>query len=558
MRRYPWLVGILLLAACANGVGAPEPGSVGQTSSSGDSSGAASTASGESGLVCWRAPSSGATGGELAFSDQTEAAGLVAPLTGMHGHAAIWADVNGDDRLDLYVGTFADRDDEIYQLRGAEGPAPDRLLLNGVDGFSPDAGLADMFTRTSGGVGVDLDSDQDLDIVVARNRPDAGAPPTQILENDSGHLTAVEDTGIDADLGGRSVAVLDYDLDGAPDLFIAEDRWSGGSSVLLRNTGGFVFEDVTSAAGLPGDVDGLGVVASDLNGDGLVDLFVAGSNRMFLATGDSSFSEVDSSAFEWEVLGPEDDVAGVSAADVNRDGLMDLVVGHHYNSTVEDGATVSIRLYLNRGAGDGDAPRFEDVTTAAGLIPLPTKAPHVELNDFNNDGWPDILTTASAGDGTLPAIFLFSELDGDVPIYLAPDGLGSDQYWVAGPSADYDQDGRLDVFLVEWEPGLPSLLLRNESDAGHWLEVSVSPELGYGIGWLVEVFPGSVDDGSEPLGAREMTVTQGYSAGVAPIAHFGLGDIAEVSVRLTPRDGSEPILIEDVAADTHIRYPDGC
>jgi hypothetical protein len=37
-----------------------------------------------------------------------------------------------------------------------------------------------------------------------------------------------------------------------------------------------------------------------------------------------------------------------------------------------------------------------------------------------------------------------------------------------------------------------------------------------------------------------------------------LGDVSEVSVRLTPRDGSEPILIEDVAADTHIRYPDGC
>ena len=48
--------------------------------------------------------------------------------------------------------------------------------------------------------------------------------------------------------------------------------------------------------------------------------------------------------------------------------LMDLVVGHHYNSTVEDGATVSIRLYLNRGTGDGGAPRFEDVTTAGTSI----------------------------------------------------------------------------------------------------------------------------------------------------------------------------------------------
>jgi enediyne biosynthesis protein E4 len=509
-------------------------------------------------MGCWAAPPAGSGSGDLVWTDQSETVGLVQPLTGMHGHAAIWTDINADGLADLYVGTFADRDVEIYQQRGAQGPSPDRLLVNQGGNFVVDVALPDMFSRTSGGVGVDLDGDADLDLVASRNFRDAGAPPTQILENDGGALTPVTDSGIPEDLGGRSVGVLDYDLDGDYDLFITEDRWSGGSSRLLRNEGGLRFSDATGESGIPADVDGLAVAVSDLSADGHPDIFVAGSNRLFVATGDGSFVEADSSQFAWEIFSEEDDVAGVSAADVNRDGLIDLALGQHYNSTVEDGLSVPVRLYLNRGLDAAGMPMFEDVTEAAGLIPLPTKAPHVELNDLNNDGWPDLVTTASSSEGAMPAVFLSQGLDGDVPVFSAPEGLGSKQYWVAGPSADYDRDGRLDLFLVEWEPSLPSLLLRNESEAGHWLEVSVDGTNGHGIGWLIEVYEGDGTDPGGLLGAREITVTQGYSAGVLPIAHFGLGEATEVTVQLTPPGGADAILLEGVAADQHIRYPGGC
>jgi hypothetical protein len=53
-------------------------------------------------------------------------------------------------------------------------------------------------------------------------------------------------------------------------------------------------------------------------------------------------------------------------------------------------------------------------------------------------------------------------------------------------------------------------------------------------------------------------VTQGYSAGVMPMAHFGLGEAAEVDVRLTPPGGADSVLVEGVAANQHIRWPDGC
>ncbi|NIR39288.1 MAG: hypothetical protein GWN07_25775, partial [Actinobacteria bacterium] len=54
--------------------------------------------------------------------------------------------------------------------------------------------------------------------------------------------------------------------------------------------------------------------------------------------------------------------------------------------------------------------------------------------------------------------------------------------------ADVDRDGRLDVLAVEWEPSLPSIMFRNTSASGHWIEVSVGAELGGGVGTRVDVF----------------------------------------------------------------------
>lgn len=502
---------------------------------------------GEPGMGCWAADANGEPG-SISFEDVTASVGLDEPFKGMHGHTAIWSDPNGDDWPDLFVGTFADREPEAYQERGAEGPAPDRLLLGGNGTFAVDETFPGAFSRSSGGVGADLDNDGDLDLVVARNtdEPEPGQDPTQVFENVDGSLHVVENSGIPHDLGGRSVGVLDYDQDGLLDLFIAEDRFAGGTSVLFRNEGGLSFSDANAEAGIPDGVHGLGVAVADFDGDGLADIFVSGSNRLLLSDGPGSFVEADSSVFEWEFHGDEDDVAGASVADVNGDGLLDLALGQHFNSTLEFGETVSVRLYLNEGGGS-----FRDVTEAAGLEPIPTKAPHVELNDFNNDGRPDLLTSASAGTG--PALFVNEGLQDGVPVFAGPEGMGDAQYWVAAPTVDFDRDGRLDVFLLEWEPSLPSILLRNVGDTGNWLQVSVDGDNGFGIGWLVEIL-----DGERIVGAREITVTQGYSAGVMPIAHFGLGNLDGVDVRLRPPGGADPILIEGVSTNQHIRWPNGC
>lgn len=508
------------------------------------------------GISCWAAAIESSPVGAITFEDATGAFGLVEPLTGMKGHAGAWGDFGGD--LALFVGTFANRPVEDYQVRGAEGPGPDRVLVAVEAGFT-DLGMEAALGRTSGAVFADLDLDGDPDLVISRNpQPgrERGDAPSTVYRNDGGTFVEVADSGLDPVLGGRSIGVLDIDRDGLPDLVLLEDRWTGGSTAVYRNLGDLRFVDATAEFGFPDDVHGLGIATGDLDGDGLTDLVIGGSNRVFVGTGDG-LSEVPGAIPEWAVFGDEDDVAGASIADVNADGLLDVVLGQHYNSTLSRGTEVPVRLYLNRSR-DGELA-LEDVTERAGLIGLPTKAPHVEFVDLDNDGLVDILTSASAADGTLPAVFRNTGLVDGIPLFEAPAGLGSPQYWVAMPTADVDRDGRVDTLAVEWESALPSPLFRNVSASGHWIEVSVDHTLGGGPGTRVWVYEsGGAGDVSRLLGMREITVSQGYSAGNEPVAHFGLGDFTAVDVVVSPPLDVAPIVMTGLAADQHVRLPNGC
>jgi len=502
-------------------------------------------------VTCWQADPSGGSD-HISFSDATASFGLIEPLVGMFAHAAAWGDINGDLIPDLVVGTFADRPTDRYQQRGATEPAPDRLLVGSGDGFVVHEGFPESYGRSSGAVFVDLDSDGDLDLVLARNVKDGqDLAATTVYENIDGSFVAVE-SGIAADMGGRSIGVLDYDGDGALDLFIAEDRYRGGHSRLYRNVGGLRFTDVTAAAGFPDTLAGLGVATADVDGDSDVDIFVAGDNRLFLDIG-NRFEEARG-PFDWPPVGDEDDPAGAAFGDVDRDGRMDLVIGQHFNSTVDFGVPAPVRLFLNRTEPGGEVV-FDEITEAAGLVSLPTKAPHVEIVDMDNDGWPDIVTSASSADGTRPAVFRGLGIEEGLPRFDSPEGLGDAQYWVAAPAADVDLDGRLDLLLVEFEPSLPSYLMRNESASGNWLEVSVGKEVGGGIGAHIFVYSSSAPN--RLLGSAGITASRGYSAGVPAIAHIGLGEIDTVDVVVRLPDGRE-LSVSGVFANRHIRLPGGC
>lgn len=96
----------------------------------------------------------------------------------------------------------------------------------------------------------------------------------------------------------------------------------------------------------PDDVHGLGVGTGDLDQDGRTDVVVGGSNRVFLGTG-RGVTEVPNAIAPWTLDGAEDDPAGVALGDVDGDGDLDIAIGQHFNSTIDDGAHAAVRLYLN-------------------------------------------------------------------------------------------------------------------------------------------------------------------------------------------------------------------
>jgi len=520
------------------------------------------------------------------FRDVGEEAGLFPHLEGIAGHAAGWGDVDGDGWIDLYVGTFH-----------KPGAKPNQFFRNLRGKFQPDnqPALA-ISTRASGSVFADLDNDGDLDLFVS-SMPQArgGVRGCALFRNDgAGKFTDIsKDNGAcPTAFGGRSAAVLDFDGDGLLDILVGEDPLPGyngsttKSSRLFRNKGELQFEDVSRAAGLPDGVPGLGVAVADVNNDGWPDLFLAshrGGNVLFLNDGHGKFREAPGSrkVFAWDTTGSGDNmIAGVCFGDVNRDGLLDIVIGQHFDSPWK--TPVPVRLYLNRGIKDG-VPTFEDVTEAVGLKPLPMKAPHVEIQDLDNDGWPDIyVSVVKFADGK-PCPVIFKNLGNrDGLPRFREDALAVNDFPTAedkavkrsgdlfqkvlkekkifysapGPTGDFDNDGRLDMFLASWWPEARSLLLRNETVGGHWLDVAVAGDRGVnrmGIGSRVNVYEaGKLGELSGLIGCREIATGYGYASAQPAVAHFGLGKIERVDVEVVLPHGKGKVIEKGVKVDQRI------
>jgi hypothetical protein len=517
----------------------------------------------------------------FSFRDVTEEAGLLPHVAGIRGHAAGWGDADGDGWVDLYVGTFHN-----------EGSKPNMLFRNSGGKFRLDAQeVLKISTRANSGLFADLDNDGDLDLYAA-GMPGviegrAMAPCTLFRNDGRGAFTNVA-AGNGAcppeGFAGRSAAVLDFDGDGLLDLLVGDCAFSSyrgkKRSRLFRNLGDLRFEDVTDAAGLPAVVPGLGVAAGDVNGDGRPDFFIAardGGNRLFLNDGNGKVRDSGQS-FDWAVPKGDDSPAGVCFGDVNRDGLPDIVIGQHFKTPWRE--PVAVRLYLNQGCPGGGVPAFREVTAEAGLKPLPMKAPHVEIQDFDNDGWPDVyVSVVKFADGKPhPVIFRNLGVRDGLPRFredalavndfpTAEDrGIGNTGaffkkmllerkilYAAPGPSGDFDNDGRLDLFLASWWLESPSLLLRNETKGGRWLAVRVEGPAGVnrmGVGARVFVYPaGKAGQASSLIGCREISAGYGYTSGQPAVAHFGLGREETCDVEVVLPHGKGKISRPGVKAD---------
>src|SRR5215208_5797775 len=254
--------------------------------------------------TCWVVAPAVSGTQDITFSDVTDQEGITEQVTqDRFGHGVAWGDVNNDGTLDLLLAPFADYDPLVKQGYTSGTFKPDQLAFGSPNGFTIDPTFPKTYGWTSGLAFADLDNDGDKDLVLSRNQEEAydQAKPgeTIALRNNAGSFEKVPGVippNSRNNVGGRSIAVLDYNDDGLLDLFITQDRFEGGQSSLLRNKGGFQFVDATASAKLPTNIVGFGVSAKDLTGDGYGDLYVVGSNRLFIANGNGTFREVGAKA----------------------------------------------------------------------------------------------------------------------------------------------------------------------------------------------------------------------------------------------------------------------
>ena len=126
----------------------------------------------------------------------------------------------------------------------------------------------------------------------------------------------------------------------------------------------------------------------------------------------------------------------------------------------------------------------------------------------------------------------------------------------AAPSCDFDRDGRLDLFLANWWVESPSLLLRNETPGGHWLDVRVEGKDGVnrmGVGSRVNLYaPGKVGEASALLGSREISIGYGFCSGQEAVAHFGLGKQDAVDLEVILPHGKGKVVQKNVKANQRV------
>ncbi len=483
----------------------------------------------------------------IVFRNVTAEAGLARPLAGMLGRTAAWADFDGDGRVDFLVGTTSALAAERY---GPAGPVPTRLFRSSADGRFELVPKFEFHANTAGAAFADFDNDGDADLYItntARADPIALPEPqnsaqsrrSMFLRNDGGKWTDVSDASgaCPEKFPATAAYAFDYEANGLLDLFVVH----AGGVRLYVNKGDFRFEAAASAVtGIPDNLDALGLAVADLNGDLLPDFFAARSNRLFLSSEGARYREAPRLNAEA--------TSGAAFGDVNRDGLLDLVVGSSRSSGL-------VRLWINAGLRDG-WPEWRDAGVEAGLdTHIPTRAAHVDLLDFDNDGWLDLFVAAGWLEGNAPVPLIFRNLargDGSVRFETEralPPRAPRDRtrprpfsYFSPAPACDYDGDGRLDVLLVSPFNGRTSALLHNESPKRRWLDVRVSGRTfnRAGIGSTVRVTKD-----------RALVGVASIDAARIGVAHFGLGDAATVDVEVVLPTGKK-VARTGVAADQRI------
>ena len=398
---------------------------------------------------------------------------------------------------------------------------------------------------------VDYDGDTDQDLYFCnygRNR---------MLRNDDGKFVDVTDAvGGDSDRWSTAAAFADFDQDGDLDLYVANycdypldakacgdltkgesyraycapDEFPGAYDQFYRNDNGR-FVDITEAAGM-GQANGsaLGLVISDYDDDGDIDLFVANDGRPNLLWQNQGNLQFRDEAWNAGVAvgshGTSEACMGTDFADIDRDGDLDLMVT---NLAVETNT-----LYRNDGHG-----MFEDQSIATGLGAPSRRFVGFGCKFFDVDNDADVDVFVANGH-VVDNIHLYepSQTFRQRPHLYANDGTGRYRecgeefgaYFITqtvgrgAATADLDNDGDLDL-VVSHNNGPPALLENRAAMERSWIGFDLrQPDKNhFAIGARVTLWTESGTMVDEVRG------TSSYAAFHDLRLHFGLGSLSTVT-----------------------------
>ncbi len=414
------------------------------------------------------------------FTDVTRQAGLAIP---MYGFGVAVGDYDNDGFDDLFVSALGQS--HLFHNNG-NGTFTDVTKSAGMWGpqeFSTSAAW------------VDYDRDGKLDLVVAN------------------YVRWTEQTD------------LYCTLDGAHKSYCTPESYKGTSVRLWHNLGGGKFEDATQKAGLNDPTSkSLGIAILDYNVDGWPDLLIANDtqpNKLYVNKKNGTFEERGVAA---GIGFSEDGVAragmGADAADYDRSGYASILISNFANQMVS--------LYHNEGNGlfVDEAPQSE-----IGRDSLVTLGFACFFFDYDNDGWPDIFVADGHIENEIERVqkrvsyaeppHLFRNLGGGKFTEVTEQmGKSFATPKVARSAAygDIDNDGFLDILLTT-NAG-PAYLFHNEGGTNHSLRIKLvgTKSNRDGIGAVVRLISGNdhqwkmLRSGSSYLAQSELVLTFGLAA----------------------------------------------
>jgi hypothetical protein len=397
--------------------------------------------------------------------------------------------------------------------------------------------VAEDLAWSSGGAWGDYDGDGDLDLFVANQHNQHN----QLYRNDGADgFSRVEDGDIVSDFGDSySAAWGDYDGDGHLDLVVANSDKQ--PNFLYRNNGDSTFERIQNAS-WTADVDNsVGVSWADFDDDGDLDLFVANyapePNALYRNEGGGRLIRIMDGAIAEDVVSS----LGGAWADYDNDGDLDLFIAN----SVGFFQPVADILYRNNGNGD-----FEKIENAATLHEGTSGGS--SWADIDLDGDLDLLVVQYAspnrlylndGNGGLESV------TDTFPLDLAHFSTGHE--W-----ADFDNDGDLDLAVANWQ-NQDNSLFGNPGNGNHWLRVSLRGEGGnrYAIGAKIRL--ATQRDDALVWQRRDVTAGASFRSQGPAAQTFGLGDSDRAAKLIVEWPSGRVEQLANLAADRTLTIREG-